>query len=135
MSTDLHPQYCPSQALVKNFWVVPQQCPGLPRSPPVSPGLPQWPPGDPQWPPGDPWWLLFKNDANEKKGTKWPKAWANPLFFFQKTETVSWGLAINEWRPKNYVVYGSRRERRNMRKVFKLPIIKFYAGNVPLFFW
>ena len=54
MSTDLHPQYCPSQALVAN--------PDLPRSPPVSP-----------------WWLLFKNDANEKKGSKWPKTFGNPF--------------------------------------------------------
>ena len=31
-------------------------------------------------------------------------------FFSQKTETVSWGLAINEWRPKNFTeIFGPKR--------------------------
>ena len=86
-----HPQYCSSQELVSNYWaVVPQWCP---RSLLVSPG--------------DPWCLLFKNNANEKKNEKRglmaPKTGTN----VQKTETESWGLAINEWRPKKSIMHRS----------------------------
>ena len=69
MSTDLHPQYCPSQALVANYLAVPQK---RPRSPPVTHGD-----------------SFLKMMQIKKTGERW-----------QKAETESWGLAINEWRPK-----------------------------------
>ena len=57
MSTDLHPQYCPSKVLVVNYWAVAH------RSPPGFPGPPWSPPVSARSPPGLPRWLLFKIDA------------------------------------------------------------------------
>ena len=70
MSTDPHPQYCPSKVLVVNYWAVAQWSPrasqvspGLLWSPLGFPGLPWSSPVSARSPPGLPRWLLFKIDA------------------------------------------------------------------------
>ena len=48
---------------------------------------------------------LFKNDANEKKGTNGSKTGGNVLFSKKlKQSPEALPIAINEWRPKNAII-------------------------------